>query len=165
MNNVFDLSELYGLQARLDETIALKHGTSYESTKDDRLLALLVEISELANETRVFKYWSTKGPSNKNILLDEYADGLHFFLSIGVALKTKKFSYVIQKENLSLTKHFHELFALISKLIDNYNIENYTKAIQLFLNLILSLNFTILEVKDAYLKKLQENYKRQENNY
>lgn len=49
----------------------------------DTLLALQVEVSELANETRCFKHWSNKGPSDKNIILEEYVDVLHFFLSLG----------------------------------------------------------------------------------
>lgn len=161
----FDLTKLYLLQAKLDQQIAINHQVNYLVTKEDRLLALLVEIAELANETRTFKYWSKKGPSKKEVILDEYADGLHFFLSIGVALDTKKKVYELQKEEETLTKQFNNLFYLISKLIDNYELNNYTKAIQSFLNLSCSLGFSISEVEEAYLHKLDENYKRQENNY
>lgn len=52
----------------------------------EKLLALQVEVSELANATRCFKYWSMKGPEQRERLLEEYADVLHFFLSVGLAL-------------------------------------------------------------------------------
>ena len=44
-------------------------------------MALLVE-RELANETRSFKFWSTKGPSANEIILEEYVDSIHFLLSL-----------------------------------------------------------------------------------
>ncbi|HOH68301.1 MAG TPA: dUTP diphosphatase, partial [Bacilli bacterium] len=75
MSQMIELKELYRLQGELDARIASNHKTSYEKTTDDRLMALIVEIGELANETRCFKYWSNKGPSPREVLLDEYADG------------------------------------------------------------------------------------------
>ena len=48
------------------------------------MLALLVEIGELANETRSFKFWSVKPASEKKIILEEFVDGIHFILSLGI---------------------------------------------------------------------------------
>ena len=45
-------------------------------------LALLIELAELANETRCFKFWSTKGPSDDAVILEEYVDSIHFLLSL-----------------------------------------------------------------------------------
>jgi len=44
-----DLKELQKVQLELDININERHATSYETTKDERLLALLVEVAELAN--------------------------------------------------------------------------------------------------------------------
>lgn len=44
------------------------------------LLGLGVEVAELAQATRCFKYWSTKGPESKERILEEYADVLHMML-------------------------------------------------------------------------------------
>lgn len=49
----------------------------------EKLLAAIVELSELANASRCFKYWSKKEAEPKERLLDEYADIFHFLLSIG----------------------------------------------------------------------------------
>lgn len=46
------------------------------------LLALSVEVSELANEVNSFKYWSNKPPSNKEIILEEFSDVLHILGSL-----------------------------------------------------------------------------------
>ena len=48
----------------------------------DRLHALMVEVSELSNATRCFKYWSTKEPETKERILDELADVIHFLASV-----------------------------------------------------------------------------------
>ena len=61
-------------QAELDERIMDMHHQTRESTQRKRVLALLVEIAELANETRSFKYWSLKGASEKEVLIEEYVD-------------------------------------------------------------------------------------------
>jgi len=45
-------------------------------------LAMMVEVAELANEIRSFKHWSKKPMSDKDVVIDEYVDVLHFFLSI-----------------------------------------------------------------------------------
>ena len=76
-----ELEELFKAQAELDATIAKNHQISYETTRHRRIMACLVEIGELANATRCFKYWSNKGKESDDIVLDEFADGLHFFLS------------------------------------------------------------------------------------
>ncbi|NEZ80370.1 hypothetical protein EXM60_14580 [Clostridium botulinum] len=83
-----ELKELLEKQKKLDKFITKRYDPSMQQ-KDFlvyRLLALHVEVSELANATRSFKYWSEKEPEAKKRILSEYADVLHFFLSVGHAL-------------------------------------------------------------------------------
>ena len=69
-----NLDKLYKLQAELDKTILEneKKRTGKQIDKDvlleQTILALLVEIGELANTTRCFKHWSTKGPMKDEII-------------------------------------------------------------------------------------------------
>lgn len=162
---MINLEKLYFYQKQLDDEIAIKHNVSYETTFKKRLLSLLVEIGELANETRCFKYWSNKGPSSKEIVMDEYADGLHFFLSLGIPLKTDKYIYEINSNNASLVEQFHKLYALITSLKDNYCLKDYQIAFQYYLNLAVSLNMSEEDIISSYMKKLQVNHHRQETNY
>lgn len=74
------LKELLLKQSFLDKRIS-----EYESTKntwDSKILALLVEIGELANEIPYFKYWKRKKKFNYSKITEEYADVLHFLLSL-----------------------------------------------------------------------------------
>ena len=160
-----NLKELYSLQASLDAKIAQKHHVTYESTHSRRLLALIVELGELANETRCFKYWSNKSPSDKPIIMDEFADGLHFLLSLGIPLRASKFEYVIEKSKDDLTAQFHHVYRLATSLLDQYDLAHYETCFQAFLNLTPSLGMSEQDIVDAYKAKLSVNYKRQENNY
>lgn len=54
---------------------------------DKKLLALSVEVSELANATKCFKYWSNQGPENRDRITDEFADILHMLLSVANSLE------------------------------------------------------------------------------
>ena len=75
-------TELFKMQYQLDKTINDKHNTTYETTLTKRIMAFMVELGEFANETRCFKYWSVKPSSEKEVVLEEYIDGIHFILSL-----------------------------------------------------------------------------------
>ena len=160
-----NLKELYSLQAGLDQDIATKHNVSYESTHEKRLLALIVEIGELANATRCFKYWSNKGKEDDEIVLDEFADGLHFFLSLGVDIKTNKKVYHITKHKDNLTDQFLEIYHRLDIFYKKQDDVSYIKAFQAFLNLLPLLRYRWSSLEKAYYKKLGVNYNRQETNY
>jgi len=161
-----DLSKLYPLQEGLDKDIATRHNITYKSTFYSRLLALIVELGEFANETRCFKYWSLKPSSEKKVVIEEYVDGLHFILSLGVALGVRKTVYEIEKNNeYNLTQAILEAYSESLKLRDNYSLDQYEIAMSSYLNIIAYLGYEPSEVIDAYLAKLKINYVRQENKY
>ncbi len=160
-----NLHELFLAQAKLDATIATNHHVSYETTRSRRTLALIVEIGEFANTTRCFKYWSNKGAEEKAIVLDEYADGLHFFLSLGIDIKTQKEVYEISKPDNDLTEQFHLIYHLICNFKDVASEENYIKAFSSFLNCLPLIGYSWKDLEEAYYKKLGTNYVRQETNY
>lgn len=160
-----DLTKLFEKQAELDATIASNHNVSYETTRPRRIMALIVEIGELANTTRCFKYWSNKPSEPKEIVLDEYADGLHFFLSLGVDIKTDKKIYNRTKHKEDLTAQFHEIYTRIDIFKKKQDDKTFIKAFQSFLNLLPLLGYRWSDLEKAYYKKLGINYVRQETNY
>ena len=160
-----ELVDLFEAQKKLDQRIADEHHVSYQTTRDKRIMALIVEIGELANATRCFKYWSNKGSEDKSIVLDEYADGLHFFLSLGIDIQTSKNVYHLTKHQEDLTKQFHLVYHYIDLFYKKQDDKSFIKAFQSFFNLLPLLGYRWKELKDAYYKKLQVNYDRQNNNY
>lgn len=165
MSDILDLSPLYPLQAGLDDTIHKEHNESYATTIHKRMLALFVELGEFANETRCFKFWSLKGPSPKERILDEYADALHFFLSLGIPLGEKKFSSSINKEKSDLSEQLLHVYALVGDLSKDYSLVNYEKALTSFINILYYLGYSSSDAINAYKAKLAINYKRQEQKY
>ena len=160
-----DLTELYKKQAELDETIAVNHNVSYATTRNKRTLSLLVELGEFANATRCFKYWSNKPSEPMERVLDEYVDGLHFFLSLGIDIKTSKNVYHITKHQEDLTKQFHLIYHNIDNFYKKQDDKSFIKAFQSFFNLLPLLGYRWISLKNAYYKKLPVNYDRQNNNY
>ena len=160
-----ELSELFIAQEQLDLTIAKNHGITYKTTRHRRLMACLVEIGELANATRCFKYWSNKGPESDEIVLDEYADGLHFFLSLGVDIQTSKKVYNLTKHEADTTDQFLLIYHRLDEFRKKQDDASYIRAFQAFLNLLPLLGYKWKDLKEAYYKKLGVNYNRQETNY
>lgn len=161
----FNLKKLFLDQEKLDKEIQINHNVTYASTRDKRLLAFLVELGELANATRCFKFWSNKPSETKERILDEYADGLHFILSIGVdfgyefdTLKCRASSKDITKGILSIYDDFNNFYI-------ERSFDGYVKTFTSFLSLVAILKFTEQELIDAYYKKLDVNYQRQKDNY
>ncbi len=160
-----DLTPLFAVQKELDLEIAKNHGIDYPSTFRRRLLALLVEIGEFANETRCFKYWSNKGPSGKEAILDEYADGLHFLLSLGIPLGVESYVHVFKKDQDGLVEQILLAYHHALALLEDYGPKNYARAFGSYLNLLPLLGYQPEEAVEAYKKKLEVNHKRQESGY
>ena len=66
---MFDLTNIYKTTKHLDEQFAMHYGHDQEIIRKNRL-ELLVELGELANETRCFKYWSMNQSGEKEKVLE-----------------------------------------------------------------------------------------------
>lgn len=167
MRTKIDLTELQNEQRKLDENIHKNHNVDYKVTSNKRTLALLVELGELANEVRSFKFWSNKAPSEDKIILDEFADGLHFILSKCIAFDAPVVFEVdasIKKEGDKevLTQAFLKLYSTASELNTKENLTNWLAD---YITLGFKLGYSLEQLKGAYLNKLKVNYDRQKNNY
>ena len=159
------LKEMYKKQLELDLEIANNHHISYEDTKDKRILALLVELGELANATRCFKFWSFKPSESKERVLDEYADGLHFLLSIGLAYHYQVDSIEVEEEKAEPTDAILRSYHYINEFYNDRSLTKYLMAFENYLKILASLGYSWSEADDAYFKKLEENHHRQDTNY
>lgn len=162
-----NLEDLYIVQKSLNDRIVEEHGLDPNSLKREKLLALMVELGELANETRCFKYWSSKGPSPQEVILEEYVDCLHFILTIGIDNGFTDVSAEANQEELNtpLTSQFTNLFLTVSELLTVTSRDSYHNLLQDFFTLGLSLGFTSADVKNAYHEKNQKNHRRQDEHY
>lgn len=159
------LDELFPLQEGLDKEIHQNHHVNYEDTHYKRILALLVELGEFSNETRCFKFWSEKGPSPKETILDEYADGMHFFLSLGLPLGVTTYTHHFRPDEKELTLQIVKTYRYVTDLLSDYDAKHYAIAFGSFLNLLPLLGYSGQDAIDAYKKKLAVNHTRQATHY
>jgi len=98
MKKEMTVGELFKAQDRLDQVIVdnLLTRPSRDQLINDKMMATMVEVGEMANEHRGFKYWSAKGP-NEEKLKEEYIDVLHFVLSLGNEIFYSNHNEIIKK--------------------------------------------------------------------
>lgn len=198
-----DWKALFKAQAELDKHILQEKGLEGQDLLDMKILALQVEIGELANEQRTWKFWSddreprtevichccngeggfylgdelesectycdATGIQEKNRLLEEFVDCLHFILSIGNHIGVKSFEPIklISLTN-DITGQFNAVFKLISKWEKIFlfmDRDSYHIVVNELLKLGEMLGFTEDQIEQAYWDKNEINHKRQESNY
>lgn len=161
------LEKLFTMQQALDKHIEEKHELGNEDLFNRKVLALLVEISELANETRCFKFWSVKPSSEKQVILEEFVDGIHFILSLGIECDFHKDSFTIKSEPsiFNVTEQFLVINEKVSLFQKSKTISDYIAVFEAYLQLGVLLGITNEEMEQAYFRKNEVNYQRQQNNY
>lgn len=156
--------QLFEKQRQLDRFIE----ENQQVQKDvfaEKGLALLVELSELANETRCFKFWSTKGPSKRAVLLEEYVDSVHFMLSLGNMRGFLLEEWPFLKVKQKLTEAFLNATQTILTFLHHQTEENYRAMWEQYSIIAYNLDFSIDDVLHAYELKNEKNYERQRNGY
>ncbi|SDH34047.1 Dimeric dUTPase, all-alpha-NTP-PPase (MazG) superfamily [Alteribacillus persepolensis] len=159
------MKQLFSIQRRLDERILQEHQLEREMIFSDKLLALQVEVGELANETRCFKYWSKKPSAERSIILEEYVDGLHFILSLGIDKGWEEVPEEIEDADSSLTAQFQTVYQYAADLAKCSEKQTYIRLFRAYLELGGLLGFSRQEIEEAYLLKNKTNHKRQTEGY
>lgn len=160
-----DLQKLFIMQKELDAFIAETQNIDFDVFRE-KTLALLVELGELANETRCFKFWSMKGPSADEIILEEFVDSVHFLLSLGIM---KGFDSMMEwptdaRED-SLTELFLQTQQAVITFSNDVTLEKYEEIWKCYGAIAKALNFTEESIIVAYISKNEKNYERQRTGY
>ncbi len=167
-----NLQRLFEMQRQLDAHIEKEHPREPgEDRLAKKILALQVELGELANELpEVFKFWSNK-KNNREKALKEHVDCLHFILSIAIELGyTVDDLYVWDDELIGKTEDiFLELMYWVV-LLKSKNEQQRKTAFRticyIFFNMAEQrLGFTWKEIEEAYLRKNAINHERQNSGY
>jgi dimeric dUTPase (all-alpha-NTP-PPase superfamily) len=160
-----NIEKLFTIQKALDAKILKNHNLQSEDLVPPKILALQVELGELANETRCFKFWSLKKASPREVILEEYVDGLHFILSIGIDKQYEEVELVSKEVEMSQLESFSLLYDLISHFSGEQSKDRYQGLFQAYLDLGHVLGFSWSEIEDAYLEKNKVNHERQAQGY
>ncbi|KDE31583.1 dUTP diphosphatase [Bacillus altitudinis] len=194
-----NLEKMFEMQAELDNRIIREKGLEGQDLLPNTYVALITELGEFANEGRWFKHWSDDQRARnqdryleyrtedlggnqwveKNPLLEEYVDCLHFFLSIAIK-KGWKEELNIREEAIEdfkeagfdggLSGVFVEMqWSLLNSrmLKDEENKkQHFHIAWGLFLAIgIVGFGFTPEQIEEAYMNKNAVNHKRQQEGY
>jgi len=128
------------------------HQTADHFAKDQ--LELLSEISELAYETKCYKYWFKKESAAREVILEEYADvvmmTLAFATEAGVKLPAE--TKIITEDNL--VHQFLTIYRLAAVITPDVTKEHMLDLFANVLNLGKLLKFSEQEIKDAVLSKI-----------
>ncbi|SEM54662.1 Dimeric dUTPase, all-alpha-NTP-PPase (MazG) superfamily [Paenisporosarcina quisquiliarum] len=160
-----NLHKLFTMQRALDQYIQ----SNKQVTEDvfvKKGLALIVELAELANETRCFKFWSEKGPSERSVILEEYVDSIHFILSLGIE---KGFEDLKEWPHKSIDGDLTALFIGTNESVLTFltapTQNHYEKLWIMYGAIADKLGFSSEDVLQAYIEKNQTNYDRQKSGY
>ena len=170
-------TEMLEAQKKLDERIIQGNGLTYADlyNSDRYQHALLDELGELNHELKAKWCWwkKTQAPVNREKVLEEFVDCLHFVLSWQIAtVEVEPDAYYRPAEKAwnaykrdevttvpraaayanGITKHY-------------YNHPHTEPPVGALIRLMNGLGFNIEEVYNAYMTKNRINHERQDNGY
>ena len=164
-----DLVYFYELQSLLEKKIDEKCICNDKIKK--LRVAISVELCELMNEWKGFKYWSVSKEINENNVLYEFVDVLSMVLALGIELGIKpetidpetsgdiydKFFYIQHVLTLDVFQH-----AEIDRLQEIYY---FKRLLSVTLGIAADLQLTETKIHYAFCMKHLVNLKRLKNNY
>lgn len=160
-----DWDKLYKMQEQLDNYIEAHHDLEGTNIFEARYLALLVELGELANETRCFKFWSNKPKNADHVILEEFVDNLHFLLSLGLEKGFRYSGGAAESKGISETEQFTKIFASCVSFKMDPTKQRYNDLFRDYLKLADLLGFSEADIYQAYFEKNKINYERQDQGY
>lgn len=160
-----ELEEIYKQSKYIDTLFAQQYDIKSPEIVHKYTLELLVELGELANETRCFKFWSNKGPSEKDMILEEYIDCLFMLLYFCNILSISLEEEFPFSQNQNMVDTFLLLYSLgveFSKTFDKNVLKRLV--VELF-HLKDLLNFTMEDLQEETYKKKRIITKRLNSDY
>ena len=152
------LSEVYERNKELDYIFVDKFSKQDKDMFRKNKIELLVEIGELANETKCFKYWTNKEP-NRDFVLEEYADCIIMTLCLYnyYDLELEDIEYEVKED---VNDEIAYLYKLGSELYFNDNTELIKEFLFNLINLASLINISKQEIVEATLRKIKLETKR-----
>ncbi len=158
--------KLYERNKVLDSEFMNKYISVDKELHKKNCLELIVELGELANESRCFKYWSIKRV-NHEYLLEEYADCLLMVLYMFNYYNIDNIYTINGEYSDDILIVFNDLIRMCTKFMDNVSIdkEYLINVFNYLLHLGKLLDFTDDEIINACYNKIIKNEERLNSDY
>ncbi|KWW17935.1 hypothetical protein AS888_20700 [Peribacillus simplex] len=174
-----NLTKLFEAQKVVRKKIIETNALEGQDLIQNLILALRVELGELANEQRSWKHWSKDRTPRITKLLEEYADCISFTLELALELGIESEAKVEEilipyRARKNITKMLNQVFLSISDLEVNINyhyarknavLSEYNGLLTNLITLGILLGLDYEQIEAAYFKKNAINLKRQEEGY
>ena len=161
-----NIKKMLEAQKELDKA-NMKKGGLTEYPLDMVQTAYRVELGELLQEWKQFKFWKlNKGEVDRDKMLEEWADCMHFALSLGNYVNSK---LLIVPDEVSCKR----LVGMLKKNPEQYNMyDMIDKCFDIDIDVLsstiglgIALGYTLEELEKAYWKKNKINWERIEGGY
>lgn len=171
-----NLNQLFEMQRELDKRIEKDHPRVYGENRElKKVLALLTELGELANELpETFKFWANKKNNYERALM-EFVDGIHFLLSFSLEFGIDDIEidsdYTEATELETFTKVFRWVSGIANTLTNHPVLvtimikDQLEEVFNLYIGLGKKIGFTSEQIHAAYFAKNQINHARQDAGY
>lgn len=159
-------NDIYNRNKKLDDIFMNKYIATEDKLYEKNCLELIVELCELANESKCFKYWTIKKP-DKELVLEEFADSLLMVLYMFNTYNIDSVSTVVVDSSDDILLEFNVIIRMCTNLMnrdgitDMFLYEIFTRLIHIGKLLDLSDN----EIIDACYKKIIKNEERLNSDY
>ena len=155
-----NIKKMLEAQKELDEA-NLKKGGLTEYPLEMVQTAYRVELGELLQEWKQFKFWKlNKGKVNREKMLEEWADCMHFALSLNNNIyKCKSYTY----DDFRRAVEYEKILDIYKVINDCFSVNMFTLSCVIALGL--KLGYTLEELEQAYWRKNKINWERIEGGY
>jgi dimeric dUTPase (all-alpha-NTP-PPase superfamily) len=161
-----EYNDIYNRNKKLDDIFINKYINTENKYYEKNCLELIVELCELANESKCFKYWTIKKP-DMNLVLEEFADCLLMVLYMFNTYDIDSVSTIDVDMSLNILEEFNVLIRMCTNLMSRDNInemflkEIFTRLIHI--GSLLELNDN--DIVEACYKKIIKNEERLNSDY
>ena len=159
-------NEIYNRNKKLDDIFMNKYYDVESKYYEKNCLELIVELCELANESKCFKYWTIKKP-NRELVLEEFADSLMMILYMFNTYNVDKINFIDVDMSDDILESFNYLIRMCTLLMNKDNV-NEVLLKEIFTRLIhigKLLELSDVEIVDACNKKIIKNEERLNSDY
>lgn len=139
--------------------------TSEQKYWEDRIIALMVELGEVSNEIRFFKYWSKKPSSKKEVIIDELIDCLHFAFSLGNTISNDRWVFIMDDAKRPINYIYFDIVDKLNKMVHDKSATLFRSMLFNITEIAWYLGYSMEDLEEAYDIKNKINYERQNTGY
>lgn len=157
---MIDINEIYKKYKKINSRFRAKYDYSNPDIFNQHIVQVHCELSELAYETKCFKYWKDDKPNNAKTIIYEYTDvltnALCFINLADIEIEVEKLPKVEEKD---INKQFIILHSLISKITMELDKTLLLEILSNLLNLAKLLDYPDEEMDKYIFEKLNQTFK------